>query len=77
MRSSRKNFTKDYQIVKSDFQNCVSGLFEKEYHGSKCNNRICINVLFAHFAASSPFSLQTMFEDCLFRNFRPLLLNNG
>jgi len=46
MSSSRKNFTKGYQIVKADFQKSVANLFEKQYHGSKCNNPLFINVLF-------------------------------
>ena len=46
MRSSRKNFNQGYKIVKEDFQNSVENLFEKQYNGSKCNNKIFINVLF-------------------------------
>jgi len=46
MSPSRKNFTKGQQIVKGDFQNSVANLFEKQYHGSKCNNPIFINILF-------------------------------
>jgi putative transposase len=46
MSSSRKDFSQGYKIVKEDFQHSVSNLFEKQYHGSKCNNPIFINVLF-------------------------------
>jgi len=46
VRSSKKNSNKGYPIVKNDFQHSVAGLFEKQYHGTKCNNRIFIIVLF-------------------------------
>ncbi len=46
MSSSRKHFTKGYRSVKDDFQHSIHHLFEKQYHGTKCNNRIFINVLF-------------------------------
>ena len=59
MRSSRKNFSKGYQIVKNDFQHSVAGLFEKQYHGTKCNNRIFIIVLFCALCR-----IQSLFAAC-------------
>ena len=59
MRSSRKNFNQGYKIVKEDFQNSVAGLFEKQYHGSKCNNKIFINVLFCALCR-----IQSIFAAC-------------
>ena len=59
MSSSRKNFTKGYQIVKADFQHSVAHLFEKQYHGSKCNNSIFINVLFCALCR-----IQSLFAAC-------------
>ncbi len=46
MSSSRKNFITGHHSVKDDFQYSIDNLFEKQYHGTKCNNRIFINVLF-------------------------------
>jgi len=59
MSSSRKNFSQGYKIVKEDFQHSVSNLFEKQYHGSKCNNRIFINVLFCALCR-----IQSIFAAC-------------
>jgi len=59
MRSSGKNYTKGYQIVKSNFENSVAGLFEKQYHGTKCNNRIFVNILFCALC-----HIQSIFAAC-------------
>ena len=66
MNSSRKNFSKGYQIVKSDFQNFVANLFEKQYHGSKCNNKIFINILFCALC-----HVQSIFAACRNLNGSP------
>jgi len=66
MNSSRKNFSKGYQIVKSDFQNFVANLFEKQYHGSKCNNKIFINILFCALCR-----IQSIFAACRNLNGSP------
>jgi len=59
MSPSRKNFSQGYKIVKEDFQHSVEKLFEKQYHGSKCNNRIFINVLFCALCR-----IQSIFAAC-------------
>ena len=59
MRSSRENSNKGDPIVKNDFQHFVAGLFEKQYHGTKCNNRIFIIVLFCALCR-----IQSLFAAC-------------
>ena len=66
MSSSRKNFTKGYQIVKDDFQHSIGNLFEKQYNGTKCNNRIFINVLFCALCR-----IQSLFAACRNLPFAP------
>ena len=46
MNTPRRNFITGYQIVKQNFQRSAADLFEKQHHGTICNNAFFINVLF-------------------------------
>jgi len=45
MGSPKRNFNTGYQIVKQNFQDSIASLFEKQHHGTACNN-VIINILF-------------------------------
>ena len=66
MGSSRRNFNTGYQIVKQNFQTSVADLFEKQYHGTLCNNAIFINVLFCALCR-----IQSLFAACQNLNGSP------